>query len=145
MAGFAGNRYLMMRSGDAIIDRDLADAQSCSARGAGGTDGDGNGSRRDVDADPADAARQSAGRAGSPGGSGARYAGKGARRWVSAALPSLELARKAENRDAYRAIALTVGSRSDEIIGTVKQLPTDPIARAFFGRLIDEALGDSHH
>lgn len=64
---------------------------------------------------------------------------------VDSLVPSLESARKAENRAAYRAIALTIGSKSDEIIATIKQLPSDPVARAFFGRLIDEALGDGHH
>jgi hypothetical protein len=64
---------------------------------------------------------------------------------VDSMLPSLESARKADNRAAYRAIALAIGSKSDEIIAKVKQLPSDPVARAFFGRLIDEALGDGHH
>jgi hypothetical protein len=64
---------------------------------------------------------------------------------VDSLVPSLESARKAGNRGAYRAIALAIGGKSDQIIATVKQLPTDPIARAFFGRLIDEALGDDHH
>jgi hypothetical protein len=64
---------------------------------------------------------------------------------VDSMVPRLEAARTAGNRTGYEAMARSIGAKSDEIIATVKDLPTDPTARIFLGRLIDEALSDGHH
>ena len=61
---------------------------------------------------------------------------------VNALVPALEAARRAGRRSDYRAVAGRIGGEADEMIATVKQVPTDPVIRLFFGRLIDEALGD---
>ena len=64
---------------------------------------------------------------------------------VDSMVPQLEAARKAGNRVAYKAVAIKIGDRSQEIIATVKQVPVDPAARALLTKLIDEALGDHDH
>jgi hypothetical protein len=64
---------------------------------------------------------------------------------VDSMVPRLEAARKAGNKEAYRNVALKIGSKSDEIIATVKQVPTDPAMRDLLAKLIDEALSDNHH
>jgi hypothetical protein len=64
----------------------------------------------------------------------------GKRDSVNALVPALEAARRAGRRSDYRAVAAQIGAKADEIIATVKQVPTDPVSRLFFGRLIDEAL-----
>jgi hypothetical protein len=64
---------------------------------------------------------------------------------VNALVPALEAARLAGKRSDYRNVAMQIAAREDGIIATVKQIPTDPVSRAFFGRLIDEALTDHDH
>lgn len=61
---------------------------------------------------------------------------------VNALVPALEAARLAGKRSDYRKVAVQIGGKQDGIIVTVKQIPTDPVSRLFFGRLIDEALSD---
>lgn len=61
---------------------------------------------------------------------------------VNALVPSLAAARHAGKRSDYRMIAAQIGGRADKIIATVKQIPADSAGRAFFGRLLDEALSD---
>jgi hypothetical protein len=64
---------------------------------------------------------------------------------VNALVPALEAARIAGKPSDYRKVAVQIGAKEDGIIATVKQIPTNPIGRAFFGRLIDEALTDHDH
>ena len=64
---------------------------------------------------------------------------------VDSMIPSLENARKAGNKAAYRSLAIKIGAKSGEIIATVKAIPTDSASRALLGKLIDEALSDNHH
>ena len=64
---------------------------------------------------------------------------------VDSMLPALEVARKAGNEAAYKAMALKIGGKADGIIATVKAIPTDPISRSLLSKLIDEALSDNHH
>ena len=64
---------------------------------------------------------------------------------VNALVPALEAARLAGKPSDYRKVAMQIGAKEDGIIATVKQIPTDPLSRAFFGRLIDEALTDHDH
>lgn len=66
----------------------------------------------------------------------------GERDSVDALVPALEAARHGGKRSDYQAIAAQIGGKADEFIATVKQLPTNPVSRLFFGRLIDEALSD---
>lgn len=54
----------------------------------------------------------------------------------------LEAARIAGKRAEYRKVAAEIAGREDAIIATVKAIPIDPLGRAFFSRLIDEALTD---
>ena len=61
---------------------------------------------------------------------------------VNGQVSSLEAARVAGKRAEYRKIASAIAGREDAIIATVKAIPTDPLGRAFFSRLIDEALTD---
>ncbi|MGH7524264.1 MAG: hypothetical protein ACREK8_08160 [Gemmatimonadales bacterium] len=61
---------------------------------------------------------------------------------VNAMVTSLEAARVAGKRAEYRRVAAEIAGREDAIIATVKAIPTDSVARAFFDRLIDEALTD---
>lgn len=61
---------------------------------------------------------------------------------VDALVPELEAARRAGLRSEYRRAAVQIGDKADEIIATVKQVPTNPVSRLLFGRLIDETLGD---
>lgn len=68
----------------------------------------------------------------------------GERAGVDSMVPGLVAARSAGDRASYEAVARAIGRKSDDIIATVKDLPTDPIERVFLGRLIDEALSDGH-
>jgi len=64
---------------------------------------------------------------------------------VDSMIPSLEAARKAGNKVAYRSMAEKIGAKSAAITATVKAIPTDSVSRALLGKLIDEALSDDHH
>jgi hypothetical protein len=64
---------------------------------------------------------------------------------VNALVTALEAARLAGKPSDYRRVAAQISAREDGIIATVKQIPADPVSRAFFGRLIDEALADHDH
>jgi hypothetical protein len=66
----------------------------------------------------------------------------GERDEVDSLVPGLEVARQAGDRASYRRVAADIGAMADRIIATVKQIPADPLVRAFFGRLIDEALSE---
>lgn len=63
---------------------------------------------------------------------------------VNAMVPPLEEARLAGKKTEYRALAAKIGDQSTTLIATIKEIPADPISRAFFGRLMDEALSDHH-
>ncbi len=62
---------------------------------------------------------------------------------VDSMVPQLEAARRAGKKARYQAVAVTIGNQADGIIATIKQLPANPISRAFLAKLMDEALSDS--
>jgi hypothetical protein len=64
---------------------------------------------------------------------------------VNALVPELEAARLAGNRAEYRRFAAQIDAKEAGIIATVKRIPADALSRAFFSRLIDEALADHNH
>jgi hypothetical protein len=63
---------------------------------------------------------------------------------VNAMVPQLEAARTAGNKAAYKAVAVKIGGNADELIGTIKQVPSDSVSRAFLSKLMDEALSENH-
>lgn len=63
---------------------------------------------------------------------------------INSLVPQLEAARRGGKKAQYQLVAVKIGNRADEIIATIKQVPLDPVSRAFLARLIDEALSDSH-
>ena len=64
---------------------------------------------------------------------------------VDSMVPALEAARQAGNKAAYHAMAVKIGARADVIIAAVKEVPTNPVSRAFLAKLMDEALSGDHH
>lgn len=63
---------------------------------------------------------------------------------VDSMVPQLEAARRAGRKPAYQAVAIRIGSQAPALIATIKQIPADPISRAFLAKLMDEAFSDSH-
>jgi hypothetical protein len=63
---------------------------------------------------------------------------------VDSMVPQLEAARRAGKKAEYQAAAVKIGSHADELIATIKQVPADPVSRAFLAKLMDEALSESH-
>ncbi len=63
---------------------------------------------------------------------------------VDSMVPQLEAARRAGNKAEYQSVAVKIGSHADELIATIKQVPADPVSRAFLAKLMDEALSESH-
>lgn len=62
---------------------------------------------------------------------------------IDSMVPQLEAARRTGKKAAYQAMAVKIGNQADEIIATIKQVPADPISRAFLATLMAEALSDS--
>ncbi|HEY3934508.1 MAG TPA: hypothetical protein VGL65_07795 [Gemmatimonadales bacterium] len=64
----------------------------------------------------------------------------GERDTVDVEAERLEAARVAGKKGEYQSLAAKIGRDGDSMLTTIKEMPADPVSRAIFSRLLDEAL-----